>query len=103
MRWLIFAFVALPTLAGPANAQPAGSPDDIDALCVRAAMKFLGPQASRVSDIKVAREAPPSYDHQSFPGFLRYLSIETTIGSFKTKQNFRCGHNYGVTSAVPDT
>ena len=95
--------VALVMSAGAALAQPAGSPDDIDALCVRVAMKSLGPQASKVSDVKVSREAPTGYDHDNLPGFLRYMSIETTIGSFKSKQNFRCSFNYGVTSAVPDT
>ncbi len=99
----VSAAVLLAMTAGAALAQPAGSPDDIDALCVRTAMKFMGPQANKVSDVKVSREAPAGYDHNNMPGFLRYLSIETTIGSFKSKQNYRCSFNYGVTSAVPDT
>lgn len=66
-------------------------------------MKSLGPQANKVSDVKVSREAPAGYNHANFPGFLRYLSIEVTIGSFKSKQNYRCSFNYGATSAVPDT
>jgi hypothetical protein len=98
MRRATVTFLAV-IAAGTAAAQ---SVDQIDSLCVQTAMKHMGPMAARVTDVKVDRSAPPSYDHADKPGFRRYLRIETTIGTFKSVTNYRCAVNFGVMSAVPD-
>ena len=95
---MLFATAGL-LFIGPAYAQTA---EQIDGLCVQSAMRNMGPDASRVTDVKVSRQAPAGYDHKQKPGFQRYLTFEITIGSFKTIRPYRCGLNFGSLAAVPD-
>lgn len=94
---LCLASIAL--WSSPVGAQTA---EQLDGYCVQTALKRMGPEANRVTDVKVSRAAPAGYDHALKPGFIRYLNFEITIGTFKTIRPYRCAINFGTLSSVPD-